>query len=204
MRAWFDYLAFALSGLDASGTQAAPVAYMMRDLHNPGVVLDYPLGGMDALIKAMVKGGEKHGGELRLNSRVEKFILENGDGNQAECKGVVLSDGKVIKARKGVVSNVPLWNMARILNDSLDENAADGPVTSAVKDIQQQANAMEMTGSFMHLHLGIPKEGLGELECHHSVLDFSIDVTAEQNMVIISVRQCFAAEDCIFPFCMVL
>ena len=161
---------------------------MMRDLHEPGVVLDYPIGGMDALIQALVKGSEKHGGELRLNSRVDRFILEEDKSGKAECKGVVLVDGKVIKARKGVVSNAPLWNMARILDDSVDEASTPSSVADAVKEIQQQADNMEMTGSFMHLHLGIPKEGLGNIECHHSVLDFSIDVTAEQNMVIISVR----------------
>ena len=45
IRKWFDYLAFALSGVDASNTQGAPVAYMMSDLHKPGAVLDYPMGG---------------------------------------------------------------------------------------------------------------------------------------------------------------
>ena len=43
----------------------------------------------------------------------------------------------------------------------------------------------------MHLHIGIPKDGLPEdLECHHSVLDMR-NVTAEQNMVIISIPTVF-------------
>jgi phytoene dehydrogenase-like protein len=51
---------------------------------------------------------------------------------------------------------------------------------------------MAMTGSFMHLHLGIPSEGLADdLECHHSVLNMDIDITAEQNMVIISIPTVF-------------
>ena len=32
VRKWFDYLAFALSGLDAAHTQAAAVAYMTLDV----------------------------------------------------------------------------------------------------------------------------------------------------------------------------
>ncbi|CAB9516311.1 Prolycopene isomerase, chloroplastic [Seminavis robusta] len=194
VRKFFDYLAFALSGLDAAHTQAAPVAYMMSDLHKPGMVLDYPMGGMDSLIQSLVNGCEKHGGQVRVNSRVDRFLLEEGSrivgGTQAECHGVVLADGKVIKARKGVVSNVPLWNMASILDTSAGENDT-GAVAEAVREIRQQADGMEMTGSFMHLHLGIPKDGLGDVECHHSVLDFSIDVTAEQNMVIISIPTVF-------------
>jgi phytoene dehydrogenase-like protein len=48
---------------------------MMSDLHKPGAALDYPMGGMDSLIAALVKGIENHGGELLLNSRVEQFLL---------------------------------------------------------------------------------------------------------------------------------
>merc|ERR1712127_599445 len=65
LKKWFDYLAFALSGLDAAHTQAAPVSYTMGDLHRAGRVLDYPMGGMDSLIDALVKGMTNHGGELR-------------------------------------------------------------------------------------------------------------------------------------------
>ncbi len=199
VRKWFDYLAFALSGLDAAHTQAAPVSYTMGDLHKDGCVLDYPKGGMDSLIDALVKGMENHGGELRLNSRVEKFLLNDVDG-KARCEGVVLDDGTIIKARKGVVCNAPLWNMAKILEDSCSSSGSSSSDTSsnggeascikdAVAEVRKQADDMEMTGSFMHLHLGIPKEGIKEedLELHYSVLNFDVDVTAEQNLVIISI-----------------
>lgn len=192
VRKWFDYLSFALSGCDAAHTQAAAVAYMMSDLHRPGAVLDYPMGGMESLIQALVMGLENHGGELLLNSRVERLLLEDRDG-AAHCSGVVLDDGRLIKAKKGVVSNAPLWNLARILEDSVDDGVVldNSAVKRAVKETRKQADGMEMTGSFMHLHLGIPSDGLGELECHHSVLHFDMDVTAEQNMVIISIPTVF-------------
>jgi phytoene dehydrogenase-like protein len=190
VRKWFDYLAFALSGVDASHTQAAAVAYMMMDLHKKDAVLDYPMGGMDSLVQALVSGIKTNGGELRLNSRVERMILEDNNG-RVECKGVVLTDGTVVNARKGVVSNAPIWNMARILEDSVPGEVNDAR-RSIVKAIQKQADDMSMTGSFMHLHLGIPKAGLPEhLECHHSVLNMQDDVTAEQNMVIISIPTVF-------------
>ena len=183
---WFDYLAFALSGLDAAHTQAAPVSYTMGDLHRKGKVLDYPIGGMDALIEALVKGLTNNGGELRLNSRVEKLLLEEKDG-KAHCSGVVLNDGSIIKAKKGVVSNAPLWNLSRMLSDS-DDSSEGSAINDAVAKVKEQANDMEMTGSFMHLHLGIPKEGLpDDIEMHHSILNFDLDITAEQNLVIISI-----------------
>jgi len=196
LRTWFDYLAFALSGLDAAHTQAAPVAYMMLDLHKKDAVLDYPMGGMDSLIQALVTGMERYGGRLQLNSRVERVVLGDGNDNgksknKATCKGVILADGTSIKARKGVVCNAPLWNMARILEDSITDTSQE-IVVDAVKGVRKRADDMCMTKSFMHLHIGFPKDGLpDDLECHHSVLDMSDDVTAEQNMVIISIPTVF-------------
>ena len=124
----------------------------MIDLHKEGAVLDYPAGGMDSMIQAFVKGLEMErenigSGELRLKSRVEKFIL-NEESNKAKCSGVVLDDGTKLHARKGVICNAPLWNMAKILEDSID-NSLDEKTVSAVKEVRKQANEMEMTGSFM-------------------------------------------------------
>lgn len=191
VRKWFDYLAFALSGLDADHTQSAAVAYMTRDLHKKGAVLDYPMGGVGALVDALVKGVTKHGGQVRVNARVERFLLEDS-GGKAACTGVVLSDGRVIRAKRGVVCNAPLWNMARILQDSVDPEASSPALLRAVQDVQSRADGMNMTGSFMHIHLGIPKEGLpDDLECHHTVLDFNRPIDEEQNMVIISIPTVF-------------
>lgn len=195
-RQWFDYLAFALSGLDAAHTQAAPVAYTMIDLHKEGAVLDYPMGGMDSMIQALVAGLEMDRGngvgcgELRLKSQVERFILEE-DNNKAKCTGVVLEDGTVLKAKRGVICNAPLWNMAKLLENSI-VNTLELAVAAAVNDVRTQANQMEMTGSFMHLHLGIPADGLPkDLDCHHSVLNLEDGVTAEQNLVIVSIPTIF-------------
>ena len=104
---------------------------------------------------------------------------------------MVLSNGDIIKAKNGVVSNAPLWNMAKILDDSHNSNnnhSTESPIGSAVAKVREQADEMEMTGSFMHLHIGIPKDGLpDDIEMHHSMLNFDLDVTAAQNLVIISI-----------------
>ena len=65
MTAWLDYLAFALSGLDASGTLGAAVAFTLGDLYREGATLDYPRGGSGAVIDALVRGITKHGGQVR-------------------------------------------------------------------------------------------------------------------------------------------
>ena len=194
-RQWFDYLAFALSGLDAAHTQAAPVSYTMIDLHKEGAVLDYPKGGMDSLVQALVRGLEMDRpgvgrGELRLKSRVQKVNLDE-ENNKAVCKGVTLEDGTVLTARRGVICNAPLWNMAKLLEDS-HSNKEESAIAAAVSKVRAQANEMEMTGSFMHIHLGVPADGLPEdLDCHHSVLNLEDDVTAEQNLVIVSIPTIF-------------
>ena len=188
-RKWFDYLSFALSGQDAKHTQAAAVLYTMMDLHKKNATLDYPIGGMNALIDALVKGLVDHGGKLRLNSRVDRFLLEEQNGS-ATCQGVVLSDGVTIRARKGVVTNASLWNTAKILQKGLDSSEG-ASIRIAVDKMVRYAEGMEMTGSFMHLHLGIPSDGLEGIDCHHSVLDFDQDITAPQNLVIISIPTVF-------------
>lgn len=53
---WFEFLSFALSGLPADGTIAAAVAYTMRDLHQKGAKLDYPIGGSGAVVDALIRG----------------------------------------------------------------------------------------------------------------------------------------------------
>ena len=56
-------------GLPADSTIAAAVAYTMRDLHQERAALDYPLGGSDAVVQALVRGVTKSGrGVVQLNS----------------------------------------------------------------------------------------------------------------------------------------
>lgn len=44
---------------------------MFGEWYKPGCTLEYPVGGVGALIDALVRGIEKHGGKLSLNSHVE-------------------------------------------------------------------------------------------------------------------------------------
>ena len=68
IRNWFDLLCFLLSGLPANGTSAAEVAFMFAEWYRPGVVLDYPIGGSGAIVDALVRGLQRHGGQLILNA----------------------------------------------------------------------------------------------------------------------------------------
>jgi len=77
IRNWLNLLCFLLSGLPAEGTSAAEMAFMFADWYQPGVRLDYPVGGSGALVDALVRGLKRQGGELMLNAHVEQILIED-------------------------------------------------------------------------------------------------------------------------------
>jgi phytoene dehydrogenase-like protein len=172
-RNWLNLLCFLLSGLPATGTSAAEVAFMFADWYRPGVVLDYPVGGSGALVDALVRGLERHGGQLMLNAHVEQVLVE---GNRAV--GVRLRGGKEMRSRRAVVSNASVWDTLKLL-----------PEGALPKRFRDKRQATPECDSFMHLHLGIDAQGLRpNLACHYIVVnDWDKGVTAPQNVVLVSI-----------------
>ena len=173
IRNWLDLLCFLLSGLPANGTSAAEVAFMFAEWYRPGVVLDYPVGGSGALVEALVRGLERHGGRLMLNAHVEQVLVE---GNRAV--GVRLRGGKEMRSRRAVVSNASVWDTLKLL-----------PSGSVPKRFREKRQVTPECESFMHLHLGIDAKGLrSDLACHYIVVnDWEKGVTAPQNVVLVSI-----------------
>ncbi len=64
----------------------------------------YPRGGGQALPRAFLRGLKAHGGELRLETPVDRILVERGAGGRSRAIGVRLRDGTEIRARR-VVSN---------------------------------------------------------------------------------------------------
>jgi len=199
---WLDYLSFALSGLDSTGTIAAAVVYTLGDLHRPGAVLDYPLGGSEAVVEALCdavraptqqrKGQQSQAsssptavpGEVRLRSAVEEILVENGRAVGVRTRaGPGGRPGVVVRAREGVISNAPIWDTLKLLPTP---RPSDPPAVTAWRETAAKTPA---TGSFVHMHLAIDGEGLPpDLDCHHSVIsDWSLGITAADNMYIISI-----------------
>ena len=113
---WFEFLSFALSGLPADSTIAAAVAYTMRDLHQEGASLDYPVGGSAAVVEALMRGVTKKGkGKIFLNSHVKNILIEDG-----RAAGVVMRrGGKVIRAKRAVISNASIWDTTKLLPEGV-------------------------------------------------------------------------------------
>ena len=172
IRNWLDLLCFLLSGLPATGTSGAEMAFMFAEWYKQGVILDYPVGGSDALVQALVRGLEKYDGKLLLNAHVAEVMVEN-----KRAVGVQLKNGKTIRASKAVISNASIWDTLKLL--------PEGAVPQSW--LTEKANTPECE-SFMHLHLGIDAQDLPPLQCHYIVVnDWEQGVTAPQNVVVVSI-----------------
>lgn len=180
IRHWLDLLCFMLSGLPARGTLAAEMAFMFADWYRPDVVLDYPKGGGAALIGALVRGLQRHGGQLRLNATVQQILVESSRETfhkPQRAVGVQLKTGAQILARHAVISNASGWDTLKLLPESV-----------RLPSFQKRQN-LPACPSFMHLHLGIDATGLpSDLECHYLIVnDWEVGVDAPQNVVAVSI-----------------
>lgn len=176
-RNWLDLLCFCLSGLPSSGTITAEMAMMMGEFYDANAVMDCPKGGARAIVDALVRGIEAHGGSVFCNTPVEEIYVENG-----RATGVRLKRGKrTIKANKAVVSNLSVWDLygsgivnQKAFSDSYIKERLETPVGK----------------SFMHLHVGFraTREELERLEAHYMYMDdWSRGVEAEDNAVLLSI-----------------
>ena len=225
LRNWLDALAFSLSGLPASRTSAAAMAFVLYDMHRPGASLDYPKGGFGEVVDALVRGVEQGNNGSRVFLRQHVDSIDCND-NGSRISGITLKSGKHIKARDGVICNVPVWSLRKLIKDDKIlsklnnflpfsqpmeprqtwEIKEDGKffirtLRPAVDETSQasllsKCDSLEMTGSFLHLHIAIDAKGLdlSKMEAHYTVMDRSLggDGTpgdgpcGEQNMIAVS------------------
>ena len=172
IRNWLDLLCFLLSGLPANGTSAAEVAFMFAEWYQPGVVLDYPIGGSGAIVDALVRGLKHHSGELILNAHVEEVVVKGG-----RAVGVLLRNGEEIRAKQAVISNASVWDTLKLL-----------PEGTVSKSFRQQRQATPECNSFMHLHLGIDATNIKpNLACHHIIVNNWDEIDSPQNVVLVSI-----------------
>ncbi|PSC69857.1 carotene isomerase [Micractinium conductrix] len=182
LRSFLDLECFVLSGMTAKDTICAEMAYMYLERNSGKSTIDYPLGGSGAIVDALIRGIEKHGGRVLLRSHVEEVVVEDGraTGVQLRSKNSGARP-EVIRAGKAVISNASVWDTARLL--------PEGAVPEAWRS---EGMATPRTGSFMHLHLGIDAAGLrDDLEIHHLVVNQWQDIEAPQNVINISIPSVF-------------
>jgi phytoene dehydrogenase-like protein len=125
LRDWLDALAFSLSGLPASRTSAAAMAFVLEDMHREGAALDYPKGGLGSVIDALVRGLEQgqRNSKLFLRQTVRSIDF---DESASKAVGVTLENGQHIKARHGVICNAPIWSLKNLLANKNAIEKLDG------------------------------------------------------------------------------
>lgn len=145
LRAWLDALAFSLSGLPANRTAAAAMAFTIADMHAADATLDYPVGGMGSIVDALVRGVEQPSREsvsssnnkrkgpsaVHLRTAVDRLVFST-DGSTV--LGVVLANGNRIRAREGVISNIPVWSLRSLVQHDYAamEQLASGNVVPSI------------------------------------------------------------------------
>ena len=168
---WVDLLSFLISGLGMDQTSAAAMATLFGEWFEPEAALDYPIGGSPAVVAALVRGLERHGGELRTRSPVAEILVEEG-----RACGVRLAGGEVIAARRGVIANLSPWDLPALLNHD-----------AAPARWRRRLEATPACASFLHWHLGLRGNDLAHLPIHHVwVGDWQRGIGAERNMVVLS------------------
>jgi len=174
LRNLIDLECFVLSGMRAEATLSPEMAYMYQERHKENSKLDYPMGGTRTIIDALVRGIERYGGRVILGAHVEEITFDGA----GKASGVKLSSGQTIRATKKVVSNASVW-------DTYTKLVPDKHLTPGAAKV---ASSVPNLDSFIHLHLGIDGENLGDLGIHHLVVnDWEGGVDAEQNVINISI-----------------
>ncbi|KAI5074568.1 hypothetical protein GOP47_0010529 [Adiantum capillus-veneris] len=177
-----DLECFVLSGLLADSTITAEMVTMFTERHRANGTIDYPLGGGQSIISALVRGFKNHGGELWVCSHVDKIVIEGGRAVGIEfhpTRGPKKGETLTVWSREAVVSNASVWDTARLIPGN--------------EMFLKQATSIPKTDSFMHLHLGIEASGVpSDLECHHLILnDWSMGIGNPQNVCIVSIPSVF-------------
>jgi len=168
---WVEMLCFLISGLPMDQTSAAAMATLFGEWFRPDAALEYPLGGSAAVVQALVRGLERHGGALRCGAAVRQIRC---NGNRAV--GVELSNGDLIDARLGVVSNASPWDTLTLL-----------PAAVLPQSWAERLRTTPACSSFLHWHIGLRADAGDDLPIHHVwVGDWQRGIGAERNMVVLS------------------
>ena len=170
LRDWVDLLSFLISGMPMHDTNTAAMATLFEEWFNPESYLEYPLGGSESIVNALVRGIEKNGGELICSSRVNKILFNNNMAN-----GVKLENGKEFKA-KYVVMNCDTWNITKLIPSKL------------FVDWQKKTKSVPKCNSFLHIHLGFDATNLVDLPIHTIWVDnWERGITADRNVAVFSI-----------------
>ena len=170
LRNWVDLLSFLISGMPMHDTNSAAMATLFDEWFKPESYLEYPKGGSESIVKALVDAFKRNGGELILSSKVEAV---NFSKNIAS--GVTLENGSNFISNF-VVMNTDAWTSRKLVPQEFQ------------KKWSPKAKDINKCGSFLHIHLGFDASGLQNLPIHAIHVDnWERGITAERNVAVFSI-----------------
>merc|ERR1711957_1041225 len=135
-------------GFPAKGAMTAHMLYILERFFEESACYSVPIGGTSALGDTLVRGLEKFGGKIQLNAHVDEIMVENG-----RAVGVRLKNGKVVKAKKAVVSNATPFDTVKMLGTAQD-------LPEGVKTWKDELGKLPRHGAIMHLFIAIDAKDL--------------------------------------------
>ena len=88
-------LCFLLQGTTTKDAPTTLMAYMLSDFYRPQVVLDYPLGGTQAIVNALVRGVTKYPNcHVDVKTHIETILVDS-ETNKVSFAGRI--DGRPLE-----------------------------------------------------------------------------------------------------------
>jgi len=135
-------------GFPAKGAMTAHMLYIMERFFEESACYSVPIGGTSALGETLQRGLEKFGGKLQLNAHVDEILVEDG-----RATGIRLKNGKVVKAKKAVVSNATPFDTVKMLGTEQE-------LPEQVYEWKDQLGKLPRHGAIMHLFIAIDAKDL--------------------------------------------
>lgn len=155
LKEFINVLCQGTSGLPANEILASYMIRAFNRLYQTDSQWEFPKGGSQSIINALIRGLRKHQGRLYLNSRVKRILV---DKNRAI--GVELSNGKKLFAKQAIISNATIWDTKNLI-----------PQDSTLQEFEDYINQVEKNDSFLHLHLAFRGPDLNDLPLHSFFFD---------------------------------
>ena len=170
LRNWVNLLSFLISGMSMHDTNTAAMATLFNEWFEKESYLEYPKGGSESIVKALINGLTKNGGEIILSSKVKNINFNNN-----LATGITLENGFQYTS-EFVVSNTDAWNLKNLIPNAIS------------KKWNPKSFNLNKCDSFLHIHLGIDAEGLENLPMHAIHVDnWERGISAERNIAVFSI-----------------
>jgi phytoene dehydrogenase-like protein len=161
-------------GFPAKGAMTAHMLYILERFFDESACYSVPIGGTCEMGNTLQRGLEKFGGKLQLNAHVDEILVEN-----ERAVGVRLKNGKVVRAKKAVVSNATPFDTVKMLGTTQQ-------LPEGVELWKKELGKLPRHGAIMHLFIAIDATDLDlshiDDPAHLVVQDWGRSLQDSQNL----------------------